>query len=195
MYKSHIFLGAAPAQRQWLRAIPVGAQFFAPAWPAPSVNGYMVCKPRSGDINRVSGENIVALGKAGRAAAAQGHSSPSIVRMPLGMRITTRDLYAQLTPCGDWFRYRNHTLRRLCRPCVWLPYLRRYAAYFAALPLFPTQRAIRLRRPSGCGRKKIAPLLSRLSVLSSQFPGAGAKTSPETSLGLWGLSSEFAHNQ
>jgi hypothetical protein len=25
--------------------------------------------------------------------------------------------------------------RRLCLPCVWLPYLRRHAAYFAALPL------------------------------------------------------------
>jgi hypothetical protein len=117
----------------------------------PQRQWLMVCKPRSGDINRVSGENIVALGKAGIAAAAQGHSFPSIVRMPLGMRITTRDLYAQLTPCGDWFRYRYHTLRRLCRPCVWLPYLRRYAAYFAALPLSPTRRAIRARRPSGCG--------------------------------------------
>jgi hypothetical protein len=153
-----------------------------------------VCKPRSGDINRVSGENIVALGKAGIAAAAQGHSFPSIVRMPLGMRITTRDLYAQLTPCGDWFRYRYHTLRRLCRPCMWLPYLRRYADYFAALPLFPTQRAIRLQRPSVCGHHPgagakncahtFSVLSSQFSVLSSQFsvlssqlsvPGYGRK--------------------
>jgi hypothetical protein len=57
-------------------------------------------EPHRGGINRVSGEDIVAYGKAGRAAAAIGVLATAILRMPLGMRIPTRDLCAQLTPCG-----------------------------------------------------------------------------------------------
>jgi hypothetical protein len=46
-----------------------------------------ISKPQSGVQNRVSGEDIVAYGKAGRAAAAIGESSTTIIRLPLGKRI------------------------------------------------------------------------------------------------------------
>jgi hypothetical protein len=47
-----------------------------------------------------SGVDMVAYGKAGRAAAAIGRQSFTIIRMALAMRIFTRELCAQLTPCG-----------------------------------------------------------------------------------------------
>jgi hypothetical protein len=51
-------------------------------------------KPQGGGINRVSGGDMVAYGKAGRAAAAIGGSTIPIFRMPLGMRIPTARFYA-----------------------------------------------------------------------------------------------------
>jgi hypothetical protein len=59
-------------------------------------------------------------------------------RSPLqGLRVSIdaaadAELCAQLTPCGGWFRRSKLKLQRLCRPCLRLLYLRRYAAYVAA---------------------------------------------------------------
>jgi hypothetical protein len=124
------------------RASAVGAQFFAPSWLAPPLR-----KPHRGDTNRVSGADIVARGKAGRAAAAPGRILPTNFRMPLGMRITARFMRTA-NAVREIVKHNHPMLWRLCRPCIGLQYLRRHAAYIAALPL---------------------SLCSHFSVLSSQF--------------------------